>query len=62
MARKFKVNEHVRIKGMRMGSPDEYGRIAFIKGDRYWVTNMNMPYMGSTNEFMSEDQIEKIKR
>jgi hypothetical protein len=59
----FKVNEHVRVKGMRMGSPDEFARIAYIKEDGvYFVTNMNMPYQGTINQFMTEDKIEKIRR
>ena len=57
----FEINEIVTIKEYR---DDEYnceGRINTIMEDgKYWVTNMNMPFMGTISAAFTEDELEKL--
>lgn len=59
---KFVVNEFVRIKRYAEDGINGYGRVGYIEDDgRYFVTNMNMPFLGTVNNFFNEDELEKSK-
>lgn len=60
---KFELYEHVRIKAVPRGRgfADEFAIIQHIYEDgRIWISNLNMPYSGSTSEVVTEDKIEKV--
>ena len=57
----FEENEHVRVRGEHKGSINEFARILKIydNGD-VWISNMNMPYLGTISEIVSIDRIDKV--
>ena len=57
---KFDRLEHVIIKKYVNDEINKYGVIKSIDNDMYWVTNLNMPYMGTISDFFTEDELEKI--
>lgn len=58
---KFKVNETVKINKYDGDQYNEVGRVNSITEDgRYWVTNMNMPFMGTVSDFFDEDELSKV--
>lgn len=59
---KFQENEHVIIKEYIGDEYNERGRVNGYNPDtkKYWVTNMNMPFMGTVSDFFDEDELEKI--
>lgn len=60
---KFEMHEHVRVKGIPVGDPDEFAWVQGVYEDgRYWITNINMPYMGTISAIVSSDKIEKIRK
>lgn len=60
---KFKLNEIVRIKGVPAGHPDEHARVmGLYDDDRVWVSNLNMPFSGSTSGIFPASDLEKIEK
>ena len=60
---KFKANEFVRIKQYEESGINGYGRVSYIKEDgRVFVTNMNMPFLGTVNNLFDEDELERSTR
>lgn len=60
---KFRLYEHVRVKGIPHGYPDEFAVVQNVYEDgRYWISNIGMPYSGATSEIVTEDKIEKVRR
>lgn len=60
--------ERLEIVGIKQYRDDEYnyeGRVMNVKETwnghiYYYVSNMNMPFMGSISEFFKESELEKI--
>ena len=40
---------------------NEQGRVEDVQNGMYWVTNMNMPYMGMVSDFFTEDELIKVR-
>lgn len=58
---KFAHNEVVVINQYIGDQYNEQGRVNSIMDDgRYWVTNMNMPFMGTVSDFFEEDELSKV--
>lgn len=54
----IRIGEQVRIRKFPKNSPDAYGRIVAQRKGEFWVSNMNMPYYGTTSEWFREDELE----
>jgi hypothetical protein len=46
-SKRLKVGGHVTINGVKTSNPDHEGRIDKIDKDFVYITNMNMPFVGS---------------
>jgi len=58
---KFAHNEVVVINQYIGDQYNEQGRVNSIMDDgRYWVTNMNMPFMGTVSDFFEEEELSKV--
>jgi len=60
---KFKFNDHVLIVPYAHDEVNKYGRV-FDDEDgtepTYWVTNMNMPYIGTILRVFQQKELEKV--
>lgn len=60
MTTMFKRNEIVRVVGEPKGSINEFARIDTVYDDgRFWITNMNMPFLGTISKIVAESEIAK---
>lgn len=57
---KFRMNQHVNIIPFKDDQFNSEGRVDRIdeENKRYWICNMNMPFMGTTNRWFNEDELE----
>ena len=54
----FKLNEHVRVLTEDIDGINGYARIDQVDTKRgYFITNMNMPYSGTLNKWVSTKEI-----
>lgn len=57
------VGDIVRLLPHKGDKFNEYGKINSDKSDekgRYWVTNLNMPFMGTISDWFYPEHLEKI--
>ena len=59
----FRIGQPVLIKKYRGDQYNEQGRVNTYDADtgRYWISNMNMPYMGTVSDMFSEDELENVQ-
>lgn len=58
---KFEFDEKVRVKGKRVGSIDEFAVVRHVyENGTYWIANLNMPFVGTISDVVSENKIEKV--
>ena len=57
---KFKVYDHVRINKFPESSTNARGKVDFIRGDLYYVSNLNMPYAGTISQFFTEEELSNV--
>ena len=60
----LKMNDFVRILTVKDdNSPDAEGRVNSNRKEdgTYWVVNLNMPFMGTTSEYIHESDLMEIK-
>ena len=60
----IKQNDTVRVLRVEdENHPNAYARVVTIYEDgRVWVTNLNMPYMGTISEIVKDYQIQKVEK
>jgi hypothetical protein len=58
----MKIGDKFRIIGESVGSINEFARINHIyEDDSIWISNLNMPYLGTVSKIVSKDKIEILK-
>jgi len=61
----FKIGDRVRLLEFPEDSWDAYATVQFVHDDgSIWVSNLNMPFMGTTSKIYSADEAQNkvIKR
>ena len=53
----FKEGDTVRILGKADTDPNHEGRVDFVQNGQVHVSNMNMPFAGSTNKFFKPNEL-----
>lgn len=63
MADKKLMHKRVRINKYPEDSINAYGRVIGYdpNNGKWWVTNMNMPYMGTISAWFSEDELTVVE-
>ena len=57
----YKVNDHVRLYDYPEGDINEAARIRTIyENDDVFLTNMNMPYLGTINGRFSKEEFKRM--
>jgi hypothetical protein len=56
-AKKIKVNDIVTILAYKNDPKNCRGRVNSISDGRYYITNMNMPFMGTINDWFTREEI-----
>ena len=56
----MKINDFITIKGIPKTNPNHEGRVTKITNKGVYITNVNMPFMGTyINKFVPNEKIEK---